>query len=501
MQRNIRRQQQETISQSDRYHTETLQKQLQQQLRPGQQTERLQKQQGAVILASSAADNIPSSFSDDWPFDVEDSSSTGRIWISHIVDEIPIETHVDEGTMVNKFQYNPFVSTRLATRTATSKFLVDIIDAPSAAHETAIRYGMARAQEVWVSSETVRVQVAFTALESPEMLGTGRPSRNWRINNVLMSMALAKAIEGRDLNAKLTGEANYDIIMTLNSKSPWYLLTDGQTTGYMFDLVTVSLHEAYHGLFMSGGNIDINYSTEDGKSEYEASFLNPSVTGRFDSFMTNHEGCNIAGYSRNHTALGSVLTSNNLYFASNEGTQIARLHSPRPFVPGSSIYHLSESEYGSGADNNDLMTPAINAAYSQHNVGAVMRNIQKVMQDLDAQTWAPICEQIGAPLVDDAGVDQTSDNGSSVDSQELLQDIANSWTLNIGGKYISGWAVIGGGGGGLVLLVSILWTVRALSGDGDKRKLNDTKEKRSRPDRRSTEAIDFKGGGNEGGLV
>jgi hypothetical protein len=88
-----------------------------------------------------------------------------------------------------------------------------------------------------------------------------------------------------------------------------------------------------------------------------------------------------------------------------------------------------------------------------------------------------------------------------VDSQELLQDIANSWTLNIGGKYISGWAVIGGGGGGLVLLVSILWTVRALSGDGDKRKLNDTKEKRSRPDRRSTEAIDFKGGGNEGGLV
>lgn len=139
-----------------------------------------------------------------------------------------------------------------------------------------------------------------------------------------MPMALAKAVDNYDLNEKLTGEDNYDVLIELNSFTSWYTGTDAKTTDFEFDLPTVCLHETFHGLLVSGNNLYIDYDSN--VEQYRARYLQPKKVGRLDQFMANQENCNIEGYKFNDTLLGTVLTSNNLFFVDSFQKRIAKLH-------------------------------------------------------------------------------------------------------------------------------------------------------------------------------
>lgn len=328
-----------------------------------------------------------------------------------------------------------------------SVFEADISGAPTEEHVEAIRYCMELASQAWDSSQLVRVSVRFRSFGSSLTLGTGQPSRNWLLDGVQMPMALAKAIEQADLNAALSGDNFYDVLIELNSLTNWYTKTDAQTADSTFDLVTVCLHETYHGLLMSGSNIEVAFSDEVGT--FVARHVNPGKIGRFDQFMANHENCNIEGYKFNQTQLGAVLTSNNLFFVDSAGRRVGELFAPRPNIGGSSLYHLSESAYSSSG-SDDLMTPIINMAYSQHNVGLTVRDMQAVMLDFDGQPAARTCEQIGEPILTSNPVEQTNgDEGSSGRQNGII----SSFSVTLFGKTLSGWVVVGVGVAVLVVLV------------------------------------------------
>lgn len=418
------------------------------------------------------------------------------IWSSKIHDELPV-AEVDRAGGKSAPSHSPArESDKTRQATASSRFEVTIIDAPSGAHETAVRYCMSLAEAAWVSSQAVRVLVQFGAFidstggDDFGTLGTGQPSRNWLINGIQMPMALAKAIEGKDLNARLSGTGNFDLLINLNTNPDWYLGTDGKTEDLKFDLVTVCLHEAYHGLLMSGNNLAIEFDSD--LKTYLAYHIQPSKIGRMDQFMSNHEDCNIDGYKFNETLLGDVLTSNNLYFTDASRTRIGKLHAPNPFIPGSSLYHLSESEYGAPGNPDDLMTPVINMAYSQHNVGAVTLAIQATMMDLETQPAAWQCPDIGPPASVADPVTQAG--GGSGSQRELGVGLpSGGFTVSIGSTEISGWVIVGAAVGVLLLAVALL----AL------RQCMQQKNARARPERRTRrdEAVAKREGGNEGGIV
>lgn len=267
-----------------------------------------------------------------------------------------------------------------------------------------------------------------------------------------MPMALAKAVDNYDLNAKLSGEDNYDVLVELNSRASWYLGTDARTTDMKFDLPTVCLHETFHGLLVSGNNLYIDYDIK--IEQYRARYLQPNKVGRFDQFMANQENCNIEGYKFNDTALGAVFTSNNLFFVDAFQKRIAKLHGPRPFTFGSSLYHLSETMYGRPGDPNDLMTPVISMGYSQHNIGDVMLDIEEIMMDIDSQRSAFVCENIGPPLVEQNPATQYGGGGSG--DRDVGDILPASFTVTIAGKTIDGWVLVASCVGAVVGIILIL---------------------------------------------
>jgi hypothetical protein len=418
------------------------------------------------------------------------------IWSSELDDVLPVP-HVCVGGKENAYSHNPAYPPSLVRQATTSTgFDIDVLEAPSIAHETAVRYCLSLAEKTWVSSQTVRVLVRFGAFltdrgaDDYTTLGTGQPTRNWLLNGIQMPMALAKAIENKDLNEKLSGTANYDLLINLNTLPDWYLGTDGKTKPLTFDLVTVCLHEAYHGLLVSGNNIDVSYDQEVGG--YLAHHIQPTKIGRFDQFMANQDDCNIDGYKFNETLLGAALTSNNLFFVDATRKRIAKLHAPNPYIPGSSLYHLSESEYGAPGNANDLMSPIINMAYSQHNVGDVMLRIQDIMLDMEYQPQAAICKNIDAPVSLADPITQTG-GGSGSDREDRTGPGKGRFKIKIGHTELSGWVLVGVGVGALVLIVVLL----ALGQCARVRRTQSRPEQRMRRE----EAVAKKGGGNEAGVV
>lgn len=405
--------------------------------------------------------------------------------------------------LTNARSYSPATKeTRERQSTTSTKFTVDIENSPSSGYDTAVRYCASLAEARWKSPQTVRVKVIFSLFQDingqsdSQILGTGRPSRNWLFkfegsSTIQMPMALAKAVDNNDLNAKLSGDDNYDVLIELNSRVGWYLGTDAKTDDFKFDLATVCLHEIFHGLLVSGNNIFIDYDPS--VESYRARYLQPNKVGRFDQFMANQQNCNIVGYKFNETELGSALTSNNLFFVDAFQKRIAKLHAPRPFVLGSSLYHLSESMYGRPGDANDLMTPIINMGYSQHNIGDVMITMLETMMDMKNQPAAFVCENIGPPFEEEDPVTQYS-GGDILNDKNDLDFNPGSFSVVIGGKTIDGWVLIGSCVGTVVLLVAMVALLQLCG-------CCESKPKRPKRRTRREDAVARREGGNISGLV
>lgn len=400
------------------------------------------------------------------------------------------------GAMLRAAQQN--VSTGgegvLTTAAATSTFTAKLTGDVTASRERAINYCLQIMSEEWESDLPVDVLVRFSHFASPYLLGMAQPTSNWEVNGFICPVALAEAVTNQQHNPGDSEESQYDILMTLNSNAPWYEGLDARPPGLTYDLVTVCLHEVYHGLFMSGGNLGIGKAA-DGVS-YSGFVKNDEYKGRFEAFMANQDGCNIDGYVQTPLHLGTALTSNNLWFYSG-ADKVARLHAPKPYVSGSSWYHLSEVEYGAGASNNDLMTPVIGSSYAQHNAGALVREMQRRMLEVNDTSGATVCKVLNDPVVSDISVG--GGDGAVGDGVGVGNGASGSgFVVRVGDVDVSGWVFVGAGIAAVVFVAGLVSVVRFVVVRNRRASAAD-----SRPQRRVgvDDQVHFYDEGNGGGIV
>jgi hypothetical protein len=184
--------------------------------------------------------------------------------------------------------------------------------------------------------------------------------------------SLANALHGSDLSP--SGPYAFDMHITYNSNYTWYYGTDSNPPAGQHDLVTVATHEIAHGLNFSGS---ADYAGGLGSYGYSLVPLNPHI---FDTFMESGSGTKLTSYSSPSAELGTLLTSNDLFFdgtnanAANGGSRV-KMYAPSTWKDGSSYSHLDYTTFAS--TQNRLMVYAIASGSANHNPGPVTKGILK----------------------------------------------------------------------------------------------------------------------------
>ncbi len=116
---------------------------------------------------------------------------------------------------------------------------------------TAVEYAASILKTMLPADVKITVLATWTKITSTGVLANSSTTgyaAGWGIDALqpyaLYPAALAEKIAGKSLNFDLEG----DIELTVNSSVNWYLGTDGKTSAFSYDLVTVVLHELIHGL-------------------------------------------------------------------------------------------------------------------------------------------------------------------------------------------------------------------------------------------------------------
>jgi hypothetical protein len=179
--------------------------------------------------------------------------------------------------------------------------------------------------------------------------------------NTFYPVALAEKMAGRQLNHP----DSVDIFANFNSNASWYFETSGDPPVGTHDLVSVVLHEIGHGL----GFVDA-YNFENGQGS--VGIGGSGVPFVFDLAIENGTGQNLfTSFTSPSAALGTQLTSNNLFFNSPIASSRPKLFAPGTFSGGSSIAHLDENTYRP-RDINSLMTPQIGFQEVMHDPGPLV---------------------------------------------------------------------------------------------------------------------------------
>jgi len=199
------------------------------------------------------------------------------------------------------------------------KFKVE--NAPSASFYEPLQYCASLASKYWNTSVETRVKVEFSESQFSEnstTLGFARPSGYAYADRKFMQIASAKAVRKVDINKDSEIPKNNDVFVTLNTRVNWYLGTDGKVPSNKYDLVSVCLHEVYHGLFFSGQTSQLGGKLVFDQANY------------FDKFIvaeTASGDCPISSYANDQKRLRKALTGNSLWFRTAE-KRIARLFAP-----------------------------------------------------------------------------------------------------------------------------------------------------------------------------
>ncbi len=231
--------------------------------------------------------------------------------------------------------------------------------------QTAFQYAV----DIWQAH--VNSPVPINTYASWEPMGTGVLGSSTRMGayrdftgapraNTWFPVALAESIFGSVMNG--TG---YDIYVRFNSDFQWYLGTDGKTPSGQYDFVSIVLHELCHGLGFYGS---FSFS---GGTGYWGSSGYPFI---WDVGIENGAGeILINTYTSGTTALGTQITSNNIFYnrpnavANNGGTRVS-IYAPSTWSGGSSMVHVGNIYNGT---RNSLMTYAASPAYSEHSPGPI----------------------------------------------------------------------------------------------------------------------------------
>jgi hypothetical protein len=226
------------------------------------------------------------------------------------------------------------------------------------------------------SSVPITIRACWSNLGSPTTLGysgVGVLHRNFTgapLTNTWYGASLANALAGSDLAL-----GSFDMHITYNSTFSWYYGTDGSPSSAQMDLMTVVLHEIAHGLNFSGSML---YAGGTGSWGNVSPPTNPDV---YDTFMRDGSGNQLIDtgvYANPSTALGSALTSDNVWFhgsnamAANGGQRV-KMYAPSTWLSGSSYAHLDYNTfYGT---TNKLMVFALSAGSAIHDPGPIATGI------------------------------------------------------------------------------------------------------------------------------
>ena len=215
------------------------------------------------------------------------------------------------------------------------------------------------------SSVPIRINARLRTDYPPYVLGAAGTTTilanfpNARRANTYYPGALANALAGTDL---VTGD---EISADFNANFSWDYGTDGNARD-RFDFVTVVLHEIGHGLGFFG-----TLRVQDNLGLWGMG-PQPAI---YDWFVTNGAGqflMDTKVFPNNSTVLANSLQNDDVHYAGAVTRSVdpngANLFAPSPWLPGSSLVHLSDALYPNG-DVNSLMTPALAPGEVIHDPG------------------------------------------------------------------------------------------------------------------------------------
>jgi photosystem II stability/assembly factor-like uncharacterized protein len=188
------------------------------------------------------------------------------------------------------------------------------------------------------------------------MVTNGFGFLNQPVPNTYYPVALANKLAGYTIN---DGD---DMRVEMNSDygdGRWYFGTDGRPGSNQYDFVSVVLHELCHGFGCTAG---VSYNN--GIGSYD---IYPYI---YDRFLYNGSGQALINFAKNSTALGSLLTSNNLYWRSPSVSN-AKIYAPSPYESGSSISHLDQTTY-----SNEMMSPQIGRGTAKQSPGIALNQLR-----------------------------------------------------------------------------------------------------------------------------
>ena len=266
---------------------------------------------------------------------------------------------------------------------------------PCAAFPESAKTAFNAAAAIWASEIQSAVPITIRACWaslSPGILGYSGGMGTWNFSgaplaNTWYRFPLANSLAGSDLDP-----AGFDMHITYNSNFTWYYGMDSNPPAGMHDFVTVAAHEIAHGLNFSGS---AQYVGGTGSYGYGTGF--PDV---YDTFMRDGSGNALTSYTSPSTALGTLLTSSNLWFhgsqamAGNGGMPV-KMYAPSPWADGSSYSHLDYSTFAGTI--NSMMVYAIASGSANHNPGPVTTGL---LQDLGWHRASdPTCLQPPSGLI------------------------------------------------------------------------------------------------------
>ncbi len=279
----------------------------------------------------------------------------------------------------NKMFIPPPIQNMLKSATdAKATIHVNYINFPEDARN-AFQYAVSIWEDLLYSPVTINIEAKWESMDG-NVLAIGKPTQfdqnfdGALVPDVYYPIALAEKLSGEEI----TGANDPDITCTLNKSIDWYFGIDGNTPGDKYDLVTAVLHEITHGLGFSGF-----FKAENGTGLFNNNSNRPSI---YDYYILNYNNQRIAdnnNFSRPSDKLLAQLTSEKLHFHSNveisdsEITQ-ANLYAPSIWKDGSSIYHLSQSDFHSD-EKNGLMTAYKYKGEAIHTPGDVALSILEEM--------------------------------------------------------------------------------------------------------------------------
>lgn len=325
---------------------------------------------------------------------------------------------------------------------AESKFVCEVVNAPDRLDvKTAVAIALTTMSQSWSSRVTVTMIVRFDNLGNESILASGGGAFFVQLGSplpdgIIIPIGAAEAIRGEDLNGNKEGDEQYDVIVTINSVTPWYT-GDGIPPENQYDLATVLLHEIYHNLVFSG-SVVAEKDTVDGVVQQKA-YLFGNYRTRFDMFLATQSNCGVLQYltadslaaetgKSTGQLLAEAVCSNLLFFAAN-GEIVAQLHAPNIFQYRSSIYHFHQKEAG-----EILMFPSISRGKEFREVGEKTQQIQRICLDPNVAVPSTSCTlTVPTQTPDEAGGPYVHNNNTQ----------PNTDVIEVGGPRVTGLPVWG----------------------------------------------------------